>query len=225
MNPNITFSMLKMTMNLNYIEQKSILGGIGSFVQLRKIEQNTNRDLWLHALDYVAKFEMKVKTCANEPKYYVFNVENDREPKLYRKEINIRWDWIIVQLRKIEQNTNPDLWLHAPDYVAKFEMKVKTFANEPKSYVFNFENDSEPKLYRKEIDIRWDWIIVQLRKIEQNSNPNFWLHALDYVAKFEMKVKTCANEPKSYVFNVENDCEPKLYRKEIDIRWDCINPY
>jgi hypothetical protein len=43
--------------------------------------------------------------------------------------------WIIVQLRKIEQNTNPDLWLHAPDYVAKFEMKVKTCANEPKYYV------------------------------------------------------------------------------------------
>jgi hypothetical protein len=56
--------------------------------------ENTNPDLWLHAPDYVAKFEMKDKTCANEPKYYVFNVKNDCEPKLYRKEINIRWDWI-----------------------------------------------------------------------------------------------------------------------------------
>jgi uncharacterized protein YtpQ (UPF0354 family) len=102
---------------------------------LRKIEENTNPDLWLHAPDYVAKFEMKVKTCANEPKYYVFNVKNDCEPKLYRKEIDIRWDWIIIQLRKIEPNTNPDLWLHAPDYVAKFEMKVNTCANEPKYYV------------------------------------------------------------------------------------------
>jgi hypothetical protein len=72
MNPNLTFSILKMTVNLNY---------------------------------------------------------------MYRKEIDIRWDWIIIQLRKIEQNTNPDLWLHAPDYVAKFEMKVNTCANEPKYYV------------------------------------------------------------------------------------------
>jgi hypothetical protein len=54
-------------------------------------------------------------------------------------------------LKKIEQNTNPDLWLQAPDDVAKFEMKVKTCANEPKYYVFNFKktmniNNIENKL-------------------------------------------------------------------------------
>jgi hypothetical protein len=32
-------------------------------------------------------------------------------------------------------------------------------------------------------------------------NPDFWLHS--FIAKFEMKVKTCANGPKSYIFNVD----------------------